>query len=455
MTAARDPVGPSHPGPPPAEVAPTFEAPPSSEARIQHTLPLVVAGIVASMANLLSTVFLSRLLSSADYGALIQLLGLFLVLSMPGTAVMVGVVRRVTSWEVRGQGHHVRDWVHRVHRIGVAAVVVLALAIWLARGPLIGALALPTSTGVVEILTAGGVWVLVSIDRGLLQARQAYRALAANLVIEGTVRAVVMIGLTAAGMGLEGAALGLLVAEVAAAGHARWMVRRTLPARHQLPGDQVVTVGVDGAVAVHTGRDLAADIVTAVASLALLAILQNADVILLGSRAPLDKGSYAAISVPSKALVFWALTFANYLLPEATIRFHQGKHALRQLGHTFVVLAAPAASLLLVALVAPHWALSLVFKEANAGGAPAFAPLAGAMIFLSVSVVLTSYLMGVGWRWVVPLLATGTAFLIVLTVRADGRMQATADADLLVQGSLAVVMVVAFLLMHRRAGLER
>ena len=85
---------------------------------------------------------------------------------------------------------------------------------------------------------------------------------------------------------------------------------------------------------------LAADIAVALFSLALLALLQNGDVLVLGSRAPHASGSYAAISVPAKSLVFWSLTLANYMLPEAAIRWHSGTHALRQLVHTLRLVGA-------------------------------------------------------------------------------------------------------------------
>ena len=146
---------------------------------------------------------------------------------------------------------------------------------------------------------------------------------------------------------------------------------------------------------------------TALSSLALLAILQNADVIVFGSQAPHRSGSYAAISVPSKALVYAALVFVNYLLPESAIRWQQGSHALRQLGHTLLILALPAAVLLGVSVAAPRTLLDVVYKAKLAGAAPAFATLVLAMVFLCVTVVLTVYLLGVGWRWVVLLLAAG------------------------------------------------
>jgi hypothetical protein len=202
----------------------------------------------------------------------------------------------------------------------------------------------------------------------------------------------------------------------------------------------------------HTGRQLAADMVTALVSLALLAVLQNADVLVLGSLAPHHSGSYAAVSVPSKALVYAALVFVNYLLPESAIRWNQGSHALRQLGHTLMVLVLPAALLLGLSTIVPRTLLDVVFGHKLAAAAPAFGTLVLAMVFLCVTVVLTVYLLGVGWRWVVLLLAAGTGALILFTFRGNGQFLPTARADLAVQAALALVTTAAFAEVHRRAG---
>lgn len=446
---------------------------------LRRVLPIVAAGAAAGVSSLLTTVLVARLLSSRGYGAFIVLLSLFLVLSMPGSALLVAVVRRITAWESEGRAERVHGWAVRVHRVGAAAVIILALAIWLVRAPLISALSLPGPGGVVEILTAAGIWVLVSIDRGLLQARQDYRNLSINLVMEAVTRTAFTIGFAAV-WGVTGAAFGVLVGELITAVHARVTAMAALARGPQVPvvseaparfapapapapaldpatdpapetDPAPAPVGASSASA-HTGRHLAADMATALISLALLAVLQNADVIGLGSQAPQRSGSYAAISVPSKALVYAALVFINYLLPESAIRWHQGSHALRQLGHTLMILALPAALLLGVSVVAPRTLLDLVFRHKLAAAAPAFATLVLAMVFLCVTVVLTVYLLGVGWRWVVLLLAAGTGALIALTLQAHGQYLATARADLVVQAALALATAVALVGVHRRAG---
>jgi len=470
---------PQQPG---ADETPTrTTADPSAEMR--RAVPLAIAAALAGVASLLTTVFVAHVLTTRGYGTLIVLLGLFLVLSMPGSALLVGVVRRVSSWEAHGYADKVRPWVAQVHRVGEGSLLVLAVVTWLIRVPVAHALSLPGPSGVMEILTAGGVWVLVSIDRGLLQVRQNYVALSYNLVIEASTRTVMTVGL-AKELGVEGAALGLLLAELVTATHARITSTRTIaspPTPLTVAAAETAVVGLEATGAVvalsaereqgaggpapgtpeaaagegapvmstHSGRDLLADVFTALGSLALLAILQNADVILLGSKAPHRSGAYAAISVPSKALVFGALIFVNYLLPEATIRHQRGSHALRQLATTLGVVAVPCVTLLLLAVAVPHRLLSVVFGKRLTAAAPAFSTLVLAMILLSVTVVLTVYLLGVAWRWVVVVLALGAGALAAFAALANGQYVATARADLGVQAGLCAAMIVCFVSVHR------
>jgi len=410
---------------------------------IGDALPLVIAGIVASGVALLTTVFVARLLTTRQYGVFIELLSLFLVLSMPGSALLVGVVRRITSWDTSGDSERVKPWLARVHRIGVTSVVGLAVVAFLLRGIVSSALSLGGSGGLVEILTAGGVWVLVSIDRGALQARQDYRGLSVNLILEGLVRTVGVIGLAAVS-GVEGAALGVLVAEVVTAVHARVRVARALARGPSAGETHPADVG-------RVPPRFFADIAVAFFSLALLALLQNADVLVLGSRAPHHSGSYAAISVPAKSLVFWAITLANYMLPEAAIRWQSGTHALRQFAHAMVLLAPPCALLLAIAVVAPSRLLTVVFGAKYAAGAPAFSTLVLAMICLATTVLLSTYVLGTGRRWIAPVLGAGAVALVVATTVAHGAILATARADLVVQGVLVVAVGSAFAVMHRRA----
>ena len=53
-----------------------------------------MGGLIANGLNVVATVAVARLLTTNQYGGVAQLLGLYFVLSMPGSALLVSVVRR-------------------------------------------------------------------------------------------------------------------------------------------------------------------------------------------------------------------------------------------------------------------------------------------------------------------------------------------------------------------------
>jgi O-antigen/teichoic acid export membrane protein len=440
----------------------------SMRAGLLQAGPLAAAGVVANGSSVILTVALARLLSPHGYGVLNQLTGLFLILSMPGSAVVVAVVRRVTLWHEDGSGHLVRRWAGRIHRQGSLVVVLWGVIIFTGRHGVAVLLGQRSGIGIAAILSAAAFFVLLSLDRGLLQAHRAYRPLAVNLLVEGGVRTVAVLALVLAGTGPSGAAVGVLVAEVLAAAHARYAAVRAWSA----PGRSVTghVIG-DGGPGPHRSwasgwiasirpdrllkgsaqvrHKVVVDLVIASVSLSMVALLQNVDVLVVGRENPSHSGAYAAVSVTSKAIVFGAVVLGGYLLPEAAIRWRQGGHALRQLAVVLLLLAVPATSLLVLALTAPHLLLQVVFHHAYTEAASALAPLVAAMIVLSLSVILTMYLLAVGRRWVAGVLVAGAGALLLATIEVHGAPRATALADLAVQAGVAGVIVIGFTLVHR------
>jgi O-antigen/teichoic acid export membrane protein len=401
--------------------------------------PLAIGGLVASGLNIVATVLIARLLTPRQYGGVAQLLGLFFVLSMPGSALLVGIVRRIAAATAEGRQDEVHQWTSRLARrclVGLALWTVFALAI---EEPLASALRLPSAGGVAAVLVAGGVWLLLCLYRAILQGHRRYAGLGLNLMVEIGIRVVFVLGFAAAGWGIPGFALGLLLGEIVATIHARFLAGRAwdYPAAETLDPQQAAR-----------DRTLSIDLSAAFVGFVLLGILQNADIILIGRLDPSSSGPYAAISVASKSLVFGAILLGSYVLPEAALRWHRGQHALRQVAVSMVFLMVPSLVLLGIALVAPEWFLTTFFSARLNGAAPAFATLVGAMACLGLVVILTNYLFGAARRWIVALLAVGVAVLLVLIHLAHGAIVATARAELAVQGGLAVAVGVAFGVVH-------
>ncbi len=550
---------------------------PSSSRGIFAATPIVIAGIAIALANVGSTVIVARLLVPREYGALTQLLGLFFILSMPGSALMVGVVQRVVHWNTSGERWRIRPWLARIELVCFAFLAVFLVAIWLLQGNIAKALSLPNSRGVFETLAAGALWVIVSVNRGALQAGKKYRWLGWNLALEGIVRTVFMIGLAAIGLGILGASSGIMIGEVVALVHGiagvSFSLRNVrhgnqsmnddgwapvevshdengigvlgggervpadiLPSENRIGGlgggervsadifssenevdgsrddragnsignragdeqGEIVysrgdsTQGVlpkgtqggskdntQGALldetprgsnngtqdalleghkhrhkynkpSVHGKRELAGDVITAFVSLGLIAILEYADVVMVGAYSPSHAGAYGAVSVSAKSLIAWTILLTNYLLPEAAIRWRLGGHAINELRNTMLLVLLPALSMFVIALSVPSLFLGLAFGNRLEGAASSFPYLTAAMTFLSVTVVLSSYFFGVAWRGIPAVLMVGAAVLVIAITAVQGRALQTAQVDLLVQCGIAVAMVVAFVVVHRR-----
>ncbi len=444
-------------------------APPVSATRaaVRGASPIALAGLVANVANIGVTLLVARLLTTRGYGALNQLVAVFFVLSIPGSALLVGIVRRVTLWQRTGHGQRVAGWAYRTRRRALVLVVVFAAVAIAIRGPLASQLSLPGPGGLSETLIAGAVWGVLCLERGLLQASHAYRALGVNLLVEGLSRCVLTIALVGAGFGVTGAAVAILLSVLLAEAHAltaqgiidRRALRRAAAAKAGPEGapsavaEPVTTVVLPPEAPAEAvdeppqptwleqrreRRTLATDLISALTALALLAILQNFDVVLLGSDQPANAGSYAPISVACKPLVLAAFVLAGFLLPETASRRHAGQHALRQLGVVLAVIAVPAALIITLSVAVPTQLLKFAFGPRLTAAAPAFSMLALAMTLLAATVLFTHYLLAAGRPVALLVLALGAGLTVGLLLHAHGGLVATARADLIGQAIVAV-----------------
>jgi O-antigen/teichoic acid export membrane protein len=406
---------------------------------------------VANVANIGVTLLVARLLSTRGYGALNQLVAVFFVLSIPGSALLVGIVRRITLWQRTGHGSRVPGWAFRTRRRALVLVLAWAIVAIAIRGPLAGQLSLPGPGGLSETLIAGAVWGVLCLERGLLQASHAYRALGVNLLVEGLSRCILTITLVGAGLGVSGAALAILLSVLLAEAHGlavqglidRRAMRKSGAGAGALLAKPVTPDASELPQPTTTEqrrerRTLATDLLSALIALALLAILQNFDVVLLGREMPGNAGSYAPISVACKPLVLAAFVLAGFLLPEAASRRHAGQHALRQLSVVLAVIAVPAVVLIALSGGAPSQVLRIAFGPRLTAAAPAFLMLALAMTLLAATVLFTHYLLAAGRPIVLLVLAAGAALMVILLISAHGALVATARVDLISQAIVAV-----------------
>jgi O-antigen/teichoic acid export membrane protein len=394
---------------------------------------LAVAQLVANGIAVIFTVVFARLLGRDDYGQLAALVSTFLILSVPGYALQVAAAKATATGRL-GEGAELAATLERWTGRILAATAVLALAGALLREPIAALIGVDEPWAAGMTLPTGGLWLLLSLQRGALSGVRAYADVGGSIVLEQVGRLVIGAILVAAGLGVTGAYLGTpLAMAVVAAG-------LTVVARRR------IGVGAAG----DPGRRLRAfarEAALPIAGLTLLAVLQNVDVIVARHQFPdAEAGAYAAAAVAAKLVVWTAVGVGMYLLPEAARLAAAGIDARPVLARALGIVAVVAAPALLVFALVPRLLLKVAFGPEYEQAADALVILGLAMSILGLAYLAVQYLMALGRAaFLVPLGAIAAAEPVLLLLADPDSLAGYAALVLAVQVAAAsVVLSMAF-----------
>ncbi len=426
----------------PDGTAPT-PAPPGLRARLAASPTAAAAGLAAATmaANLIAVVFtvtFTRLLGASDYGSLAALLNLSVILFVPGSALQVAVARAGTLGELGAAGElaaTLRRWTLRV----LAVLALVALVSALARAPLAVALDVEQEWAAAAVPVTAVLWSLLSLQRGLLQAAREYRTVGVSIVLEALGRLAVGAVLVGAGLGVAGAYAGTLASFVVVAVVLDALLRRRLgPPATSTPA--------------HRLRSLARGAALPIAALAVVAALQNVDVLLARHVLADDPaGVYAASTVAAKALVWIAVGIGMWLLPEAVHRAAAGGDPRPVLARAFALIGVVAAPALLAYALIPRLVLGTAFGSEYESGDEILLVLGVAYALLALTYLSVQFLLGMGHRGPVWGLAVAAAAEPIVLLTTD-RLSTFAFAVLGVQVVAAAIALGAAL---RPGGLAR
>jgi glycosyltransferase involved in cell wall biosynthesis/O-antigen/teichoic acid export membrane protein len=391
---------------------------------------LAGAVMASNLLALVFTIVFARLLGSDGYGSLARLVSTFLILAVLGSALQITVAREVSQAIARraGQpGAGVRRWLRHV----IAATIPITLAAILLREPLADLIQVDETWAVAATVPTGCAWLVLSIERGALQAFQSYKLVGWSIVGEAAGRLVFGALLVAVGSDVTGAFLGTGLSIVAMG------LVLALPLHSRLARDE------RGRPAeMRKLRDLLGRAWAPVAALALIAVLQNVDVIVVAHSLTEDEASsYAVAAVAAKAMIWIAIGLGLYLLPEAARRTKQGRDARPILVRTLALIAVIALPMLLLYAVAAEPLLGAVFGEDLTDAAPALPWLALAMTLLACAYMCVQYLLALDeWRFL-PVLAAAALAEPVLLLGIGGQLTEIALGLLALQLVLLTAVV--------------
>jgi glycosyltransferase involved in cell wall biosynthesis/O-antigen/teichoic acid export membrane protein len=405
------------------------------------------AGLAAALMTnnfiaLVFTVVFARLLGASGYGSLGALLAAFTILVVPGSALQATVAREVSAAAVTPGANPaagIRRWLTRL----LGATVAIAVVGFVLRGPTAAVIGVKLDLAAAAILPTGALWLVLCVERGALQGLQHYRAVGLSIVGEAGSRLGLGLVLYAAGLGVTGAFLGT-TASIAAMSLALVPPLRKVLDEHGHESPE----GIEPPF-----RYLLKRAWVPVVSFALIAALQNIDIVFVKHHASASAaGSYAAASVAAKAVIWVAIGLGLYLLPEAVRRTRVGLDARPVLVRTMALIAIVALPMIVVYTLDGKAVLAAAFGEDLTAAAGALPLLAVAMSLLAWAYLSVQYLLALGRVSFVILLALAPPVELALLLAVGASLT---DVATVMVGLQCVLAPAVFAIVLRSAAHAR
>ncbi len=428
-------------------------APPSLSA-LRGSDTAKAAGLAGAMiANnviaLGSTLVFARLLKDKQgggYGSLAALVSYFLILSVVGQALQVATAREGVLGHL-GVGAALMSTVRRWTRTLLLFTAAITVVSVLLRDPIASAVGVKHDQWAAAIgLPAAGLWLALSVLRGVLQGVGDYKGVGISLVGEQGARLVFGAILAAGGLGVTGAYLGTPLSFIAMGAYCTIRLRRHV---EQAAPEPVGTVTEAPAAALslwlHVKRAWAP-----ITGLIVIAVLQNIDIIAAKHRFTTSlASSYGATAVAAKVLIWVAMGAGFYLVPEVSRRRAAGEPTRPILFRALGIILVCAVPVLLIFAVAPHLLLKLAFGESKATASGSLFVLGAAFTVLAATYLAIQYMLALRRTWfLVAMVAVAMAEPILL-LNASHKPTGFAAVVLGIQ---AVGAVLAYGLALRRDG---
>ncbi len=404
---------------------------------------LAGAMIVNNVIALGSTVVFARLLNDS-YGSLAALVSYFLILSVVGQALQVATAREGVLGHLgvgAGLVATVRKWTVGLllFTAGLAVVSVLA------RDPIAQAVGVKHDQWAAALgLPAAGLWLALSVLRGVLQGIGDYKGVGISLIGEQAVRLVLGAALAAAGLGVTGAYLGTPLSFIAMGLFCLMRLRRHVELVTSEPVG-AVTAAPSAALSLwtHVRRAWAP-----ICGLIVIAVLQNIDIIAAKHRFGTSlASSYAATAVAAKVLIWVAIGAGFYLVPEVSRRRAAGHDTRPILFRALGIIAVCAVPVLLIFAFEPHLLLKLAFGSKRATASSSLFVLGCAFTVLAATYLAIQYLLALKRTWFLIVVGAVAVAEPILLLNASRRPAGFATVVLAIQ---AVGAVLAFGLALRR-----
>lgn len=394
---------------------------------VRQNLVLFLGGFTAGLGGFVYHAIAGRELGPRLYGEVAALVGLYTMGSTANLILVLVLARYAADLKAAGRLGAIHHIIGRTSRLLVLPVFVFFLLTAAIAVPLAAFENFGSAIPVLWLGLAIAVYCYTAIPRGVLQGMQRFPALSANLSLEIVVRTASLALLVAVGTAVTGSIVALLAGATFAYGLGMLSLRDLF--------------GFDAEVA--RMRTMVSFGLTAAAGTLGIILLYNLDVVLAAHY--LDKhsaGIYGSLNKIEVIIYYGTLSVSQVLFPRVVEALATRRRPMRLLVLSGGLMTVLGLCAIAVFGVTRGLIASVLFGSQFSGAQPYVLAVSCIGLGLSLDNLLVQFLMAVGDRVFIPILAGACALLVVLVAAFHGGVtEIVADVAITIFVLLAVLVL--------------
>ncbi len=370
----------------------------------KNTAVLFAGTIIASVLNYLFNLIIGRVLTVDEYGQLVSLESIFLIVTMIGGAIIIAGTRKVAELKSKKLFKKLAQFKSYFEKKFFFFGIIIFLALTIFSGPIAGYL----KVSQIPIIIMASCLVLAYVGSfyiSILQGLQRFKALSIVNVIGTILKIILGVGLVLLGFSVSGAVAGFVFPSVICAIIVYFLIKDLNSRKINQKDLQPIKI---------SSKQIQSISYFFVTSLC-LTLLYNIDLILVKHYfTDLQAGLYSSLAMLTRIIFFGTGIIASVLLPMATEKFErQEKHQ-----HLFFValLLVIVTSIILNILYFffPDQIIKMLFGEKYLQGSNLLGVMSIVMTAYSILNLIITYLISIKKFIFLPFLISASLLQIIL-----------------------------------------
>lgn len=380
--------------------------------------------IVLSVFNYLYNSMMGRFLGPADYSVLGALLAFISIITLPTNAISTVAMHFSAHYHAKNEDPKIKGFLLKLTRNLGALGIVIAIFIAALSGPIANFLHLPSRTPVLIIAPVLIFFILLPLNRGILQGLQNFTQAILNQNIDPLLKLLLGLLLVKLGLGVNGALLALFVSSLIG------YLASYLPLRSILQTNASPMVKIP--------KDIGKYSVVALIAFLLATVLMNVDILLVKHLLePYQAGLYTALSTVGKIVLFVTTPVVSVMFPMISdLKGREEKH-YHILAQSFILTTLIGALCLSFYYLFPQLVVKILYGSQYLSIASLLGFFGVTMLLYSLINLWVNYYLSIGNNFFVVFLAVSVVTEIAMLFNHH-------DSFAAIIQSLLVAMIIGF-----------